>query len=157
MTKDRLVALLALGLGGIYLAGTLRVPVAEAADATGPRAFPLLVSATVIVSGLLLLVQDHRRADRRPLPRGFGASRAEWLRIGLTMVAGIAYGLALDWLGYPIATFLFMLVVSSAINVRRHVENLVLSAGFAAVTFVAFGVLLKLSIPRGVLGSLLPF
>jgi putative tricarboxylic transport membrane protein len=157
MTRDRIAGLGAVVLGVLYVAATFRVPVVEAADATGPRAFPFLVGAMVTGSGLLLLAKDLRAAERRPFAWGFAADRAVWLRIALTAAAGIGYGLVLDRLGYLLATFAFMLVMSSAINARRHLQNLAVAAAFSIVSFVAFGVVLKLSVPRGVLGAVLPF
>lgn len=156
MTKDRVTGLLALLLGGLYLAATFRVPVLEAGDETGPRAFPFLVAGLVIVSGAALLVKDARVRVRERLDWGFLSERTVWLRIALTIVAGVAYGLVLEPLGYLLSTFLFMVAVASFINVGRHLQNLVVSAAFAVVSFVAFGIVLKLSVPRGVL-SFLPF
>ena len=72
------------------------------------------------------------------------------------MICGIVYGLVLDWLGYVIATIFFMFFVASFINVRRHLENAIIAVSFSIVSFGAFAVLLKLSLPRGLLGFL-PF
>lgn len=156
MTKDRVTGLLALLLGGVYLAATFRVPVFEAGDETGPRAFPFLVAGLVMASGAALLVKDARSRARERLDWGFLTERTVWIRIALTIAAGVAYGLLLEPLGYLLATFLFLIGVASFINVGRHVQNLVVSATFALVSFVAFGIVLKLSVPRGVL-SFLPF
>ena len=156
MTKDRVTGLLAVVVGGVYLAATFRVPVYESGDETGPRAFPFLIAALVIASGLGLLVKDARATVRDRMAWGFSADRGTWIRIVLTIAFGIAYGLVLDGLGYLVATFLFMIAVSSFINVGRHVQNLVVSASFSIISFVTFGILLQLSIPRGIL-AFLPF
>ena len=50
-----------------------------------------------------------------------------------------------------------MIVVSELINVGRHVQNLVIAVVFSVVTFVSFALILKLSLPRGLLGGILPF
>lgn len=157
MSKDRIVAIAAVLLGGAYLVAAFRVPVVEAADDTGPRAFPFLIAALVIGSGLLLLAKELRSGARPRDAWRPGGDRGVWARIALTAGAGIAYGLLLDPLGYLLATFLFMWAMAAAINVGRHAQNVALAAGFSLVSFVAFGVLLKLSIPRGVLGAFLPF
>ena len=73
------------------------------------------------------------------------------------MAAGIAYGLVLDWLGYLIATILFMLIVTTLINVGRHKQNLIIAVLFSVISFISFALLLKLSLPRGLLGGILPF
>jgi putative tricarboxylic transport membrane protein len=157
MTKDRVTGLLALLLGGVYLAAAFRVRVLDAGDPTGPRAFPFLVAALVIASGAALLFRDRFGARSEPLAWRIRAERGVWIRIALTIGCGIAYGLVLDGLGYLLATFLFMLAVSSFVNVGRHAQNLAVAAGFSLVTFVSFGLVLKLSLPRGILAAVLPF
>jgi len=157
MTKNTTAGLLALVLGVAYLAGTFAVPVFDAGDEVGPRAFPFLIAAVVIGCGAALLIQDLRSSDRKPFSWEFVAQRAVWVRILLTMAAGIVYGLVLDDVGYLISTFVFMLFISELINVGRHVQNLVIASLFSVVTFVSFAVILKLSLPRGILGAVLPF
>lgn len=157
MTKNSTTGWFAVVLGALYLFGTTQVPVFDAGDQVGPRAFPYLVSAVVILCGLGLIVKDWRSAKRVPFSWGFAADRAIWLKILATMAAGIVYGIVLDDLGYLIATFLFMIVVSELINVGRHAQNLVIAVVFSVVTFISFALILKLSLPRGLLGGILPF
>lgn len=157
MTKNSTTGWLAVVLGALYLFGTTRVPVFDAGDQVGPRAFPYLIAAVMIGCGLALVVKDLRSADRVRFSWGFVSDRTIWLKILATMAAGIVYGLVLEDLGYLVATFLFMIVVSSLINVGRHVQNLVIAVVFSVVTFVAFALILKLSLPRGLLGGILPF
>ncbi len=157
MTKNLTAGILAVVLGIAYLIGAFMVPVYEAGDQIGPRAFPFLVAAIVIVSGGILVAKDLRAPERVPFTWGFSSDPVLWLRILAIMVLGIAYGLALDTLGYLIATFLFMVGVCSLINARKHGQNLLIAAIFSLVTFVVFAVVLNLSLPRGLLGDVLPF
>lgn len=156
ISKDTLTGVFSVALGIAYLAGTFKIPVMEAADEVGPRSFPFLIAATVIVCGLWLLVKEFVNKERQAFSFGFVAERGIWLRILLCMAAGIVYGLILDALGYLLATVLFMFSVGELINVGRHRQNLVIALAFAVFTFVAFALVLKLSMPRGILGFL-PF
>jgi putative tricarboxylic transport membrane protein len=157
MTRDMTAGLLALGVGMLYGASTFRIPVFEAGDPIGPRAFPFMVAVVVICCGAALVLKELRRTERAPFSWGLKSERGVWLRILLTIGGGILYGLVLDWLGYLIATFLFMIFVASFLNVRRHLQNVILAAAFSLVTFIGFAVILKLSLPRGILGGILPF
>ncbi len=157
MTKNLTTGIFAVVLGLAYLAGTYAIPVFDAADSVGPRSFPFLIAAITIGCGLALIINDLRNKERKPFSWGFAAESGVWLRIAATMAAGIAYGLVLDWLGYLIATFIFMLIVTTLINVGRHKQNLIIAAMFSIVSFVSFALLLKLSLPRGLLGGILPF
>ncbi|MBN1828065.1 MAG: tripartite tricarboxylate transporter TctB family protein [Deltaproteobacteria bacterium] len=157
MTKDRTTGLASLAIGSIYCLSTFRVPIFEAGDDVGPRAFPFLVASVVLVCGILLLIRDFRTAHRKPFSWGFAEDRRVWMWILLTIAGGIVYGLVLDWLGYLIATFLFMAFVTFFINGGKHLENLIIAASFAVVSFVVFAVILKLSLPRGLLSVILSF
>ena len=157
MTKDMTAGLLALVVGGIYLAATFRVPVYEAGDAIGPRVFPFMIAAVVICCGAVLVFKDRLDVNRVSFTWGLKSEGGIWLRILLTIAGGITYGLVLDWLGYLIATFLFMIFVTSFINLRRHLQNIILAGVFSTTSFIAFALLLKLSLPRGILGGILPF
>ncbi|MEO8410258.1 MAG: tripartite tricarboxylate transporter TctB family protein, partial [Propionivibrio sp.] len=156
-TKDTVTGVFSVVLGVAYLISTSNIPKMDAGDQIGPRAFPYLVSALVIGCGLWLLVKEFFNPERKPFSFAFIAGRAVWLRILLTIVAGIVYGLVLDWLGYLIATFFFMIIVCTMINVGKHRQNLIIATVFSIFTFVAFALVLNLSLPRGLLGAVLPF
>ena len=156
MTKDTITGVFAVTLGIAYLVGTFRIHVMDAGDEVGPRVFPFLIAATVIICGLWLLVKEAINKERKAFSFGFIAERDIWMRILLSMAAGIIYGLILDGLGYLLSTVLFMFTVGELINVGRHRQNAVIALAFAIVTFIAFALILKLSMPRGILGFL-PF
>jgi putative tricarboxylic transport membrane protein len=157
MTKDMTAGIFSVLLGLGYLVAAFRIPVFDTGDEIGPRAFPFMISAVVICCGLALILKELKSRNRKSFSWGFISERGIWLRILITIAAGIIYGLVLDWLGYVIATFFFMIVVASIINIGRHLQNIIIAAIFSIVTFVAFEVILKLSLPRGILGGVLPF
>ena len=157
MTKNLTTGIFAVVLGLAYLAGTFNIPVYDAADSVGPRSFPFLIAAITISCGIALIINDLRSKERKPLSWGFVSESGVWLKILAIMVIGITYGLVLDWLGYLIATFLFMMAVTTLINVGRLKQNVIIAVLFSVISFISFALLLKLSLPRGLLGGVLPF
>lgn len=157
MTKDMTTGIGSVAVGAVYLAAAFKIPLFHAGDRIGPRMFPFMIAAVVIGCGLVLIVKELRAKAAKPFSWGFAAERGVWLRIVFTIAAGIIYGLVLDWLGYLIATFLFMIFITSMINIGRHAQNLVISVLFSVIIFVVFAMILKLSLPRGILGDYLPF
>ena len=157
MTKNLTTGIFSVILGLVYLAGTYNIPLNDAGDSVGPRSFPFLIAALVLICGVALIINDLRSKDRKPFSWGFASESGVWLRIIATMVVGIIYGLVLDWLGYLIATFFFMILVTTLINVGRHKQNLIVSVLFSIISFISFALILKLSLPRGLLGGILPF
>ena len=83
--------------------------------------------------------------------------KAIWIKIALTTVVGIAYGLVMDSLGFIIPTTLFMIFITTLINKGKLVQNLIIAISFSAITYGVFGVALKLSLPRGIIEQMLPF
>jgi putative tricarboxylic transport membrane protein len=157
MTKDMTAGVASVVVGVGYLISAFRIPVFATGDEIGPRLFPFMISAVVILCGAVLVLRELLNKDRKPFAWGFAADRDIWLRILFTIAAGVLYGLILDWLGYVIATFFFMSFVASIINVGKYRQNAFLAAAFSVSTYVAFAVILKLSLPRGILGGILPF
>ena len=157
MTKDMTTGIWSVVLGAIYLAATFKIPLFQAGDRIGPRMFPFMISAVVIGCGLVLIVKELRGKTAQRFGWGFSAERGVWVRIGFTIASGIIYGLVLDGIGYVIATFFFMIFIASIINVGRHVQNLIIAVLFSVVSYAIFAVILKLSLPRGILGDYLPF
>ncbi len=69
----------------------------------------------------------------------------------------IAYGLVMDTVGFLVSTAAFMLFISFLINKGRTAQNIIVAVAFSAICYGVFGVALKLSLPRGLIESLLPF
>ena len=157
MSKDMTAGILSVVLGAIYLAAAFKIPLFGVGDRIGPRMFPFIIAAVVIGCGLVLILKELRAKTAKPFSWGFAAERGVWLRIVFTIAAGIIYGLVLDGVGYVIATFFFMIFIASIINAGRHVQNLIIALIFSVVSYGVFAVILKLSLPRGILGDYLPF
>ena len=155
-TKDTITGVFSVALGAAYLLSTTKIQVMDAADEVGPRTFPYIIAGIVLICGFALLIKELLNPERKAFSFAFIAGRDVWLRIVVSMVAGIVYGLTLDWLGYLIATTLFMIVVCELINVGKHKQNLIISLAFSIFTFISFALILKLSMPRGLL-DFLPF
>ncbi|NLJ45152.1 MAG: tripartite tricarboxylate transporter TctB family protein [Treponema sp.] len=158
MTKDTLTGIIAIAVRGIYTATALVLPEMRMGDKLGPKIFPLVVGTASVLAGLALILGDRRPGkESKKTDFGFIEHKALWLKILLTTVVGIAYGLVMDKLGFLIPTTLFMLFISTLINKGRIAQNAVLSVAFSVITYGVFAVALKLSLPRGFLESLLPF
>jgi putative tricarboxylic transport membrane protein len=158
VTKNEISGLMAIIISSIYLLATLRLPETAMGDNIGPKLFPILAGALAFLCGLILLVKDLRqkKSNKEIFHLGLKENKNIYIKIGITIFLGIAYGFALVPLGYVISTALFMLLVTRLINGPRWLENLLLALAFPVVTYVVFAIMLGLSLPRGLL-SFLPF
>lgn len=155
MSKNTISGLLAVVLGASYLILTLRLPHQTMGDPLGPKVFPLIIGIATLILGIALLIREKLISNEKKeiLQMKMTQSvKALIFRIGLTSIFGVIYGFLLDPLGYLISTFIFMVLLMFVINkLERIMESLIVSVGFSIVTYVSFGMLLKLSLPRGIL------
>jgi putative tricarboxylic transport membrane protein len=144
--------LIFLGVSGLYLATSLTFPLGNAAR-PGAGFFPVAVALYLCGLGAILAVAAWRRAPAAP-PTAVrtalvaGDARA---RVAVLMVALIGFCLALGWVGYPAASFLFVAVGLKSLGQGSWPAALLIALAAAAVSYYLFGVLLGVPLPRGAL------
>ncbi len=152
LTKNRVTGLVSLILGVIYFFATKNLPESAVADPIGPRAFPFIVSAGMVIVGLILALKREELTEKNRAVIFNLATEKELMRdIAYTCVAGIIFGLILEPIGYLISTFLFMTAMLFITYGRRIIFNISIGLLFAVTTYVVFFVLLEVSLPRGIL------
>lgn len=158
MTMNFMTGIIAVAIGGIYLITAMLLPQMRMGDKLGPKLFPTIIGIVAIASGIILMIQDKRpgKASKKA-DFGFIKNKDLWLKILLTTMVGIVYGLVMDSLGFILPTTLFMLFISMLINKGRLVQNIIVALSFAVICYGVFGVALKLSLPRGFIEQMLPF
>ncbi|HQQ31385.1 MAG TPA: tripartite tricarboxylate transporter TctB family protein [Rectinema sp.] len=158
MTTNILTGIISIVLGLVYSITALRLPRMAMGDRLGPKIFPYFVGIVTIITGIALILQDRNPEKRsKKAEFGFKEHKNLWLNIVILTIAGILFGFFIDELGYMIATALFMFFVSMLINRGRLVQNVVIAVLFPVVTYFIFAVALKLSLPRGIIETMLPF
>jgi len=158
MTTNILTGIISIVLGLVYSITALRLPRMAMGDRLGPKIFPYFVGIVTIITGIALILQDRNPEKRsKKAEFGFKEHKNLWLNIVILTIAGILYGFFIDELGYMIATALFIFSVSMLINKGKLVQNIVIAVLFSVVTYFVFGVALKLSLPRGIIETMLPF
>ncbi len=158
MTTNILTGIISIVLGLVYSITALRLPRMAMGDRLGPKIFPYFVGIVTIITGIALILQDRNPEKRsKKAEFGFKEHKNLWLNIVILTIAGILFGFFIDELGYMIATALFIFSVSMLINKGKLVQNIVIAVLFSVVTYFVFGVALKLSLPRGIIETMLPF
>ena len=108
-------------------------------------AFPLAAAVCTAVSCVMLLVSSRRARDHdRPADIG----RTEILFTAM----GFAYWLSLPWLGYVVATSLFLLAGTLSLGERVSLRPVVVSIATAAALWIVFVILLGVPLPDPPLG-----
>lgn len=149
MKKDRLIGLISLVLGGIFLALTLQIPLpaSSSANEPGPRLFPMIACVLLIVCGLGLMLQ--KQTESEPF-----LTKEQTKRLLMLLGAFILYCVGLYFVGFvimtPILLFLTMTMFAGE-NKLPLVVRLVYSVGLTVLVYLIFVVFLKTNIPMGLL------
>jgi putative tricarboxylic transport membrane protein len=138
------VAILALGLVVAYQ--TVQLGGEEGYSPGGPAFFPLIVSAGLLLFGILFLVQTTARPD--PVLRENVAE--EEAATHWSTAALLVYAFLIAPLGYPIATALFFVAVTVILGSRRWIRDIAIAVIAALALYFGFTLFLGVDLPGGV-------
>lgn len=137
-----------LGVGAVLLA----IPVVAASwgyglgspNSPGAGFWPLLIALTMAGLGLSLIL--------RPSPDGTAPSgTSRWGKFSISLGTLAFYMVALELLGYMLATAVMLFVQFRWVESRSLRSSAVISVVTAAVSLILFRVLLKVPLPVGVI------
>jgi putative tricarboxylic transport membrane protein len=119
------------------------------ASPSSPGMFPMFAAATMVISGLVILVDTARR--RREA--GEGGFLAEVTPVRLIVFAAmiIGYMAALQPVGFIGSSFAFLFASMAYLNRGSILLNLVVSAASLAVIYVIFRHVFSVVLPAGTL------
>jgi putative tricarboxylic transport membrane protein len=147
MQADRIWGVVILGLGGAYLLEGIRIPPPAIGDPLGPRVFPTVLGGVMLACAAALLFRPRRRGTRVIQWKFFFPVM---LLVGLLA----AYAFSLAWLGYPLATFLFMVLAARMMGERSLVRSLPIALGFGVGVYLLFTKFLLIPLPAGIFALL---
>jgi putative tricarboxylic transport membrane protein len=143
-------------LAGVVLVEAFRVRQSRGFQVLGPRAFPVAVGVGLLVLGVLLVLRTTLRPDEElALKAGEEEAATHWPTVGLALAGLLAYALALDPLGYIVATGAFVPVEARIMGSRRPVRDLLVALPVATAIFFFFTEFLGVRLPAGLLDPVL--
>jgi putative tricarboxylic transport membrane protein len=151
--RDWVLAVCAVIGGLVYLYADSKLPAVRIGDPLGPKIFPAIIGAGIVLSGLLLMLETSRRR-RQAAPAAAGEHPGEHQRPGILigMLAWtVLYYLAFEPVGYLVSTVIFLLGLLAVFNRGRHLTNLAVALGFTAVAYTIFDRFLSVPMPEGIL------
>jgi hypothetical protein len=137
--KDFWAGLIFVAIGAGFIALALQYRLGDM-HRMGPAMFPTLVGALLAVLGVAIVLRSFV-LDGESVPR-FHARP-----IGVSLLAIVLFGVALQWLGLIAAVAVLVLVGSYAARDVRPLENLALAAVMIVFSVAVFVWLLGLSLP----------
>lgn len=134
------ILLLIVAVGVIFL--TLDFPPPGQPDDPGAGTFPRIIAGLL---GVLALLQLLATGHGEPLPRGRILMRIVGV-VGLL----VFYAVILEPLGFMAATVIFLVSSMMLAGVHRPLLLAMIPPGVSLALFYVFSVLLRISLPRGV-------
>lgn len=143
------------------LVGILTMSVPEGAAFPGPQFFPGLISAGLYLLAILLGLSGFRQwqssrtqtDDAAADSAGGILSRPRWRSLLWVVGSFLAFALLLEVLGWIIAATVLFVGVVRGFASSRWLFNALVGLTLSSVIYIAFDMLLGLSLPSGILGG----
>ena len=104
--KDKVIALICLVFGAVYMGTALTLPPTNLANDPGPKIFPVLGSGIVMLSSAAILLKRYEGAPKAAY------TREQWGKAIQMFAVFVVYAVLLWLVGYLVATPLALFVTS---------------------------------------------
>jgi putative tricarboxylic transport membrane protein len=152
---DRVIFVCTLVLAAFYLYATEQLPTLEIGDPLGPKAFPRLLGAGLVLTAVVLLVEMLRArktaAANTQAPPPAQADPGAPLVVAGVAVWTLLFFLCFETLGYVVATTLYLLPLMAYFNRGKWITNVLTAVLFSALSYGMFVKLLGVNLAPGIL------
>lgn len=143
--------------GMIYTVGAIMMPMASVGNPIAPKIFPLILGIGLTILGSLYTAKEYKHWKEEQAsekmkkinPEEQEIERKTNKLIIFTALAGIAYAVIFEHVGYIISTSLFIGIIMFAINGRKKwMTNLGVAVIFSVAVYMIFSNLLAIPLPK---------
>jgi putative tricarboxylic transport membrane protein len=166
MKTDKFIVLATVLLAAFYWFATEQINEPLIGDPIGPKAIPRLLIIGLLIAAVLLWLETlagakakaRAQATNKALagetsPQEAPAGAKGYFFIAAMVLSTLGYFFLFNWLGYAIATALYLYALMAIFNPGKTRANVLTAAGFSFGSYLAFTRLFGAQIPAG----LLPF
>lgn len=152
---DRVIFVCSILIVAVYFYATAQIPSLEIGDPLGPKAFPRLLGIALLFAAGLLFVEILRArnaesANDEHRPREDGR---HYFVVGAVVIWTAVYMAVFEWLGYVIATTVYLLALMAYFHKGKWLANVLTAVLFCVISYVLFTKVLGVTLAKG----LLPF
>ena len=166
MKTDKFIVLATVLLAAFYWFATEQINEPLIGDPIGPKAIPRLLIIGLLIAAVLLWLETLAGAKAKARaqatnkafagktsPQEAPAGAKGYLFIAAMVLSTLGYFFLFNWLGYALATALYLYTLMAIFNPGKTRANALTAAGFSFGSYLAFTRLFGAQIPAG----LLPF
>ena len=151
---ERVIFVCTLLLAGAYFWATENLPSLEIGDPLGPKAFPRLLGAALLVTAFFHLL-EMLRARKKGAPvveaKKDPVDRVSYLVVGGVSIWTFLFFLVFEWLGYMIAGSIYLVVLMSVFNKGKWLMNVLTAVLFSIGSYLLFTKGFGVNLARGIL------
>jgi putative tricarboxylic transport membrane protein len=148
--RDLVSSIVWMALGGLFVVGALQQGLMRK-GVPGPGFLPFFSGLALISVSLFVLIPALVQKGKAP-DGDFFPEPGSLRRLLSALAALFAFGVALEYVGYLITTFLFMFFVARLIEPRGWWSTTLVALLTAVLSYLLFVVLLEVQLPKGPLG-----
>ena len=148
--RDLVSSIVWMALGGLFVVGSLQQGLMRK-GVPGPGFLPFLSGFALIFVSLFVLIPAMNRRGKSA-DDDFFPEPGSLRKLLSALAALFAFGVALEYVGYLITTFLFMFCMARLIEPRGWWTTTLLAILTAVLSYLLFVVLLEVQLPKGPLG-----
>lgn len=143
-------------VAAVVFVASLQIAKPAAAEVVGPKVLPVTFSVALAAAAVALVVRGFR-ARALPAPATDDDTEqapkpGQTRRLLVLAAMLLVYVLVFIPVGYMLSTFAFLAAVSTYIDRKKWIRNLVFAAVFSVVVYFAFTRGLQVELPPGILG-----
>ena len=164
--SDKLIILATVLLAAVYWFATEQIKEPLIGDPIGPKAIPRLLIIGLLIAAVLLWLETlagakasaRAQATAKAVPGENSKQEASpkakgYFFIAAMVLSTLGYFFLFNWLGYAVATALYLYALMAIFNPGKTRANALTAIGFSFGSYLAFTRLFGAQIPAG----LLPF
>ena len=158
MKSDKVIVLATVLLAVIYWFATEQIKESLIGDPIGPKAIPRLLIIGLLIAAVLLLLETlaGAKGSNKAVPSETSkqeepAGAKAYFFIAALVLATLSYFFVFNWLGYAVATALYLYALMTIFNPGKSAANVLTATGFSFGSYLAFSRLFGVQIPAGVL------
>jgi len=148
--RDLVSSIIWMALGGLFVAGALQQGLMRR-GVPGPGFLPFFSGLALIFVSVFVFIPALSKREMRE-GSNFFPERDSFRKILLALIALFAFGIAMEYAGYLLTTFLFMFFVARIMEPKGWRTIAVLAFLTAVLSYLLFVVLLEVQLPKGLLG-----
>jgi putative tricarboxylic transport membrane protein len=140
------VVWLLVGLG--FIAGGVKMGIGPL-NAPGPGFFPTVIGGIFSLLSLALFITASSKKNPIPEQGSFWKEKKSWKKVSLALVSLVFYLIFLNYLGYILTTFLFLLSLLKFVGKRGWVSSILTAIVVSLGSYAIFKIGLGVSLPKG--------